>query len=309
MRREIHTMNRKAFFHLCANGAEVRNFIICRADYEAAFNLIGVCAANSRAKVVSFSLEDTHPHILLFGTYEDCLAFKCLFEQLYLRYAASTREPSDKLVFHSELYPIGDDEDYLRNVAVYTVIQATKDGKPVMPYDYPWGTGSLYFRSGHYTPVWYFDPSGQIREPVPFRELGAREQRAVLHTRSYTIPGEWLVCNGLILPENYINKRIFEGIYQTCNRFRVFLSSPRKREEEMLARMSDYRGIALEDQEARRLCGDLCNQMYGFRDPRRLNGEQRLSLARELRHDYHLTFRQLALLVRLPESEIRFYVR
>ena len=302
-------MNRKAFFHLCANGAEVRNFIICKADYRAAFNLIGVCAANTDVMVVSFSLEDTHPHILLFGTYEACLAFKNLYEKLYSRYAAATRGKGDNLVLHCELYPIGDDVDYLRNVAVYTIIQATKDGKPVMPYDYPWGTGALYFRSGFHIPIWYFDSEGRIHEPVPFRDLGAREKRAILHTRSLSIPGDWLTCNGLILPENYIDPRIFEGIYQTCNRFRVYLSSPRKREEEMLAQMAQYRGVALEDQEARRICGDLCKQMFGFRDPRRLNGQQRLTLARELRRGYHLTFRQLSLMVRLPESEIRVFVR
>ena len=167
----------------------------------------------------------------------------------------------------------------------------------------------MYFRSGYYTPVWYFDTEGRIQEPVLFSSLGAREQRAVLHTRRLCIPGSWLVCNGLILPENYIDKRIFESIYQTFNRFRVFLSSPKKREEEMLSRMSDYRGIALEDQEARNICGDVCKQLHGIRDPRRLKGGQRLELARELRHRHHLTFRQLSLLVRLPESEIRFFVR
>ena len=302
-------MTRKAYFHLCANGAEIRFFIICLADYAAAFNLIGVCAANTGAKVVSFSIEDTHPHILLVGSYEDCVAFKNLFERLYIRYAASTRGPGDRLVFHSELYPIGDDVAYLRNVAVYTIIQATKDGKPVMPYDYPWGTGSLYFRSRCHTPVWYFDEDGEIRKPVSFGSLGAREQRSILHTRSLSIPEEWLVCNGLILPENYIDKSLFEEIYQTCNRFRVYLSSPKKREEEMLSQMSEYRGIALEDQEARRICGDICRQTYGFRDPRRLTGPQRLSLAREMRRSFHLTFRQLASLVRLPEGEIRMYVR
>ena len=302
-------MNRKAFFHLCANGAEVRNFIICASDYAAAFNLIGVCAANIDLQVVSFSLEDTHPHILLYGTYEDCVAFKILFESLYSRYVAATRKSGDKLFFHCELYPIGDDDRYLRNVAVYTVIQATIDGKPVMPYDYRWGTGSLFFRAGFYTPVWYFDAEGKIRKPVPFGSLGARARRAILHSRSLSIPDEWLVCNGLILPDNYIDKRIFESIYQTFNRFRVFLSSPKKREEEMLAKMAEERGIALEDSEARKICGDLCQQFYGIRDPRRLKGPQRLELARALRRTYRLTFRQLSILVRLPESEIRLYIR
>ena len=50
---------KKQFFHVCANGADARNFIICQADYFAAFNLVAVCAANTEVVVVSFSIEDS----------------------------------------------------------------------------------------------------------------------------------------------------------------------------------------------------------------------------------------------------------
>ena len=73
-------MNQKQFYHICAKGTDARNFILCTDDSYAAFNLIGVCAANSRAIVVSFSIEDSHPHILLWGTYDDCLAFMLMFD-------------------------------------------------------------------------------------------------------------------------------------------------------------------------------------------------------------------------------------
>ena len=300
---------KKEYFHVCANGADARNFIICLADYRAAFNLVGVCAANTSVTVVSFSLEDSHPHFLLWGTQAECLRFKTLFETLYVHYAAGTRKGGADLVLRCELYPIGNDEEYLRNVAVYTVIQATKDGKAVMPYDYLWGTGSLVFRKGFYVLPWFFNEKGEICRPVPFGSLGTRARRALLHTRHLTIPDEWLVCNGLILPTNYVDVAQFESIYKTHNRFRVFLSSPRKREEMMLNRMAEDRGVAMEDLEARTVCGDLCKQMFGTRDPRRLDSKSRIQLAQELRKQYRNTFRQLASLVRLPESEIRFYVR
>ena len=87
------------------------------------------------------------------------------------------------------------------------------------------------------------------------------------------------------------------------------MSSPRKREEEMLRRMSEQRGVMLEDMEARKVCGDVCKKMFGTRDPRRLDAPQRIALAQELRRQYRMTFRQLATVVRLPESEIQAYVR
>lgn len=160
MRRERAAMKRD-YFHVCAKGADSRNFIICEADYYAAFNLIGVCAANiPQVVVVSFSIEDSHPHFLLWGTKEDCARFKALYETLYVHYAAATRKGGADLSLHCELYSIDGDEDYLLNVAVYTVIQATKDGKAVMPYDYYWGTGCMVFRTGPYVPVWLFDIRG-----------------------------------------------------------------------------------------------------------------------------------------------------
>jgi len=302
-------MKQRYFFHLCANGADVRNFIVCEADYYAVFNLIGVCAANCSVIVLSFSIEDSHPHILLWGTHEECSFFMAMFESQYRHYAAATRSEGYELVFHCELYFIGDDEDYLRNVAVYTIIQPTKDGKPVMYHDYLWGTGSLYFRNRFHTPVWYFDKEGRIRQPERFEDQNSVAKRNLLHSRQLTIPDDWKVCNGFILPINYVDVQRFENIYQTHNRFRVFLSSPRKREEEMLLRMADERGVTIEDLEARRLCGDMCKQLYGTRDPRRLDGKQRLKLAQQLRRLHRLSFRQLATMVRLPEPELRAYVR
>ena len=299
----------KEYFHVCANGADSRNFIISEDDYYTAFNYFGVCAANTEVEVVSFSIEDSHPHALLWGTRLACSRYTVLYESLYTHYAAATRNGGADLVLSCELYPIGDDMDYLRNVAVYTIIQPTKDGKSVMPYDYLWGTGSLYFRNGFYTPVWYFDKEGTIRQPVSFISLGAREKRALLHTRNYMIPDDWLVCNGFILPENYVNIERFESIYITFNRFRVFLSSPKSREEVMLAKMAEERGVMMEDMEARRACGDCCKRMFGTRDPRRLDPRNRLSLAQQLRSQLRLTYRQLATLVRLPETEIRAFVR
>lgn len=280
-------MSQKQFYHICAKGTDARNFILCTDDSYAAFNLIGVCAANSRAIVVSFSIEDSHPHILLWGTYDDCLAFMLMFDNLYRHHAAATRIRDTELYLHCELYPIGDDEDYLRNVAVYTIIQPTKDGKPIM----------------------YFDQRGTIRKPERFGDQDAVMKRLLLHSRSLTIPDDWMVCNGFILPSNYIDVSRFERIYGTHNRFRVFLSSPRKREEEMLRRMSEHRGVMLEDMEARKVCGDVCKLRFGTRDPRRLDAPQRISLAQELRREYRMTFRQLATVVRLPETELQAYVR
>lgn len=299
---------KRQYYHICADGDDARYFITGDKDFLAAINIVALCVAHTRVCVVAFCLEDTHPHFLLYGTVEECSRFKAMFEDLYRRYAAETRKKGPKLVLHCEMYPIGDDKGYLRNVAVYTIVQPTKDGKHVMPYDYRWGTGSLYFRNGFYTPVWLFDEEGKICQPVRFRDLTVQRRREMIHSRSLSIPEDWWVCNGIVLPTNYVDIARFESIYQTHNCFRVFLSNNRKKEEEILLRMARARGIQLEDGEAREKCGDECKAAFGTRDPRRLSSEQRIRLAQILRSKYRMTFRQIATCVRLPESEVRIYV-
>ena len=301
-------MNGKRYFHLCADGVKARNFIQGKKDFIAAMNIIALCAANSGAVVVSFSLEDTHPHFLLYGTLAECSDFARMFETVYGHYAASTRSGGADLAMEIELYPADTDEQHLMKVAAYTIIQPTKDGKRVMPYDYPWGTASLYFRTEGYIPVLMRDGRGGVFSPVTFGSMGYMQRRGILHSRKYSIPGSWLVCNGVILPDNYVDAARFESIFKTHNCFRVFQAGSKAMEKEILLHIAAVRGVAIEDSQARRLCGDECLRLFGFRDPRRLESLDKIRLAQNLRTAHRLTFRQLSTLVRLPEYELRRYV-
>lgn len=295
------------YFHLFANGDDARNFIISETDFFAAFNRVGVCAANSEAKVVSFSIEDTHPHILLFGTEKECTKFKKAYLISTMRYIAATRGSMYDVKLNYELYQASSD-DYLKNLGVYTIFQATKDGKKVLPWDYLWGSGSLYFRQKQSLPIWSIQSDGQVIRPKPIGELSFREKESMLHSRK-PVPDDWLVCNGFLLPQNYIDIGLFESIYQTHNCFRVFLANSKCRDEKIVSKMEKVRGITMEYLESRRVAADLCFELFHKHDARWLNVHQRMSFAKELRRRYGIAFRQLATLCRLPEEEIRKYIR
>lgn len=296
----------KSFFHVFADGALGAGFILSIADYIAVMNIIAVCAANSGVVIVAFSIEDTHPHFLILATREDCARFITMFDSIYCHFATRNRPKGCCPHIRLEMYPVADVQS-LRNVAVYVINQPTKDGKKVMPYDYLWGSGSLYFRTS-YIPVWLITDDGGVVNPVKFSSLSAMKKRQILHTRQYSIPGDWLVAGDIILPSNYVDIACFEAIYSTHNAFRVFMSNNKSRDDEIRASIAQSRGIQLEDMEARQLCGDECKLMYGTRDPRRLDAMQRVNLAQMLRRKWRLSLRQLASLVRLPEIEVRRYV-
>lgn len=300
-------MDQRRYYHMFANGDDARNFITTEAEFKSAFNRFGVCAFLTGAVVVSFSVEDSHPHSILFGTYEVCLNFKTLFERMSIKSIVQHRGSADGVRLYCELAEISD-EAYLMNAAAYTIVQATKDGKAVMPYDYLYGSGALYFRSSHSVLPWLVDDNGKVSEPLLFGNLNYREKKVICCSRA-VIPDEWLVCNGFILPTNYVDIRRFESIYRTHNCFRAFLSSGKKRDEQVLERMASVRGIMVEDIEARRIGEEVCMELFGQRSSRHLDVDQRLRFAQSLRSKYCLSFRQLSFLVRIPEIELRKFIR
>lgn len=296
----------KSYYHMFANGDDSRNFIISESDFYAAFNRIGVCAANSEAVVLSFSIEDTHPHVLLYGSELDCFKFKQAFVLSTMRYIAATRGSMYDVKLNYELYEVRN-EDYLKNLGVYTIFQATKDGKKVMPWDYLWGSGSLYFRPDNTIPIWTVRADGGIVEPKPISELSFRQRESLLHSRK-TVPDDWLVCNGFLLPGNYVDIKMFESIYQTHNCYRVFLANSKKRDEIINTRMEKVRGVMMEDLESRKIGSEVCYELFKRHDSRWLKTSQRMALAKELRRRFGMAIRQLATICRLPEYELRKYI-
>lgn len=303
---DAYGAGRSGYFHLCSDGELTPNFLTCEDDYRVAFNLIGVCAAGCDCRILSFSLEDTHLHLLLYGTRESVISFKTMYEESWANHMCRVRGSKQDADVELEVMTI-DSVDYLMSVGTYTIVQPTKDGKQIMPYDYRWGTGSMYFRAAGHQSIWRTDASGNPVVPVCAGDLQIRQLRAALGSRR-PIPDEWLLCDGLLLPDNYVDVVHFESIYKTANCFRVFLASSRSRDLAVQERIAAYRGIALEDIEARQHCRNLMKEMYGFADVRRLNAQGRIMLAQQLRRRLRLSSRQIASLVRLPYGEVCKYI-
>ena len=295
------------YFHMFANGADSQNFIITVSDYYAAFNLIGVCAANSPVKVISFSIEETHPHLLLFGQSDDCIRFMDMYRWSMIRHIVESRGDSDNVHLNFHLSKV-DSKEYLQNVAIYSIIQPTKDGKRYMPYNYPWGTCSLYFKSEGTVPVWYSWPDGKYHESQTVGNMSRRTRHSILFSKK-PVPDNWLVCNGFLLPSNYIDVKRFEEIFGTPNSFRVFLGNSSRKDDLVISKMAKTAGVTLEDYEANRICSAECQSKFGVQSARWLSAEQRLNLAHRIRRTHHLSIRQIAKFCRIPKKELEKYFR
>ncbi|MGM9741687.1 MAG: hypothetical protein ACI3ZC_01340 [Candidatus Cryptobacteroides sp.] len=294
-------MDHKTYYHFFADGNNSRNFIMSENDFIFQFNLFGICSHISGATVLSFSLEDTHPHALIFGSDGECLNFTKNYEIRTLRHISGTRSHDETARIDCRIIKI-EGENYLRTVAAYTVIQPTKDGKGIMFYDYKWGTGSMYFRPINHNSIWASNPH-TIRQ---FHELTAREQRNIGARTG--LPGHWMIAGKLIMPENYIDVKMYEGIFRTHNCFRAYTGAGKNQYMEIQKRMAGHIGITMNDNEARECCRVTVNNLFGNEDIRELSMKQRIELAMELKKRFTLSTRQISSLAHIPELEVRKYV-
>lgn len=297
----------KKYYHIFSNGDDAKDFILGKADYIAALNRLGVCAAQCDCRVIAFDIEDTHFHLLLYGTEEECIRFYKLFRKLSMMHISRRADRNDAEL-RITMYEISD-IDYLLNVMLYVTTQPTKDGRSVMYYDYVWGSGPLYFRGEKVILPWYIDSNGLVNKPIRAGSMTVNQKRRILKTKNLTVPDDWLVCNGILLPENYVDVKAYEGIVRTHNRYRCFAANGRDKDKAVMDAMSRHRGVELDEAEARRATVSISKELFGLNDIRILNTDQRLVLAGELRKRYHIGLSQISRRVHLPEAEVRKYIK
>ena len=292
----------KKYYHFYSEGKLAAELFLSKSDFVAALNRLAVCAARfPEVVVVAFTFEDTHIHFLLYCSEEKGRGFCDLFKRLTMIYLSRVRggKPSGlQIVFDVEEI---EDESYLKKVGVYVVVQPTKDGKGIMPYDYPWSSAPLFFRGEKVVPVWCVDRNGVVQDSVRVGDMTCRDRKKQFKTNE-NLPDEWLVCNGIILPSNYVDVSRFEQIYRTHNAYRAFLS--RSSDSDMIQHAASVRGVSLPDHEMRDACRRLCREEFGVRDVRTLNSARRLELARRLRRQYLISNKQLSRIVHVPVEEV-----
>lgn len=296
----------KKYLHFYSDGKLAAELFLSKSDFVAALNRLAVCAAVfRRVIVVAFTFEDTHIHLLLYCTEEDGRLFCAMFKKLTMMHISRTRngKPAD-LHIQFDMEPAGD-ADTLKRMGSYVLVQPTKDGKRIMPYDYPWSSAPLYFRGEKVIPVWCVDKNGIVQVPVLIRDMSFNDKKKYLKT-NLKLPDNWKVCNGIILPSNYIDISRFESIYGSHNAFRVFMAKAGVYENSL--KTDPVKGVSLSDSEMRDACHAFCRKLFNVNGIRSLNALQRLEVARQLRFRYLVSAKQLARIVHVPLDELERFL-
>lgn len=284
---EKHQSTRGGYYHICSDGNHASAIFLDPDDFRAAMNRIAVCSLRLRVTILAFVLMDNHFHFIIQAASEDdAYRFAQEFKRLTgLHQTVKYHQPCSLRKLPVKVLPIMDDEA-LKTAICYVLKNPTK-ARISMFYDYPWGTGALYFRKAGGTASRVSSVSSFTQDTI----------RTMCRTR-VAIPADWRVSDGILIPENYVPVEKVEQLFRTTRSFMYYLSL--NKDDEIEQEMGLWNDLRLTDSELRQERDLYAKEKFGTYRLRDLSLRERAQIARYLRHKYLCSKKQVARIVQLP---------
>ena len=180
------------YFHLCSEGTKSDVLFHDREEFVSGMNVVAVVARSVNVAILAFCLMDNHFHFILRCTEGQVALFAARIAQCYkIRRARRFRDSAMEVLKWT--WFVLEDEDYRLKSIAYVLNNPLKAAYRSWFNEYPWSSGSLYFRDGMSLEV-------EMDSFRSVRDLSAREKRKVLGSR-LDFPEDWLVTKwGFIWP-------------------------------------------------------------------------------------------------------------
>ena len=260
------------------------------SDYKVGMNLVSVVAASSHALVIAFILMSNHVHLVLQGTYEECMLFITRFKKLFGQYF-SHKYGSKELLRRNEvdLQELRYGDESLERAIAYVQMNSVAANICLNANEYPWGTGNAFF-----------NPS--LPKGTPVSEFSVRECRRLLHSAEMVPPYYCFLNEGIIAPSSYVQVSFVESLFRTPKRMNFFLQNSSKARRQTEFGEKDV--PAFRDQVLTAAIQDLCRSSFHRTGILELNDAQKGELLRQLRYRFSANPNQLARVAGLSYEQV-----
>lgn len=289
-------------WHFCTDGNSIDRIFDDRYDFQKGMNRIFVVWRKYKITILAFCLMDTHVHFILYGTYEECNKFIHDYLKLTSMHITKRHKEQKKLLRIPVSHQLIDNEFYLKNAICYVIKNAPVGGIASNAYDYPWGSGALYFRkdSEWSSPAWIDSKS---RTYTLLGNLNVLDRRELLGCRDVDFPANTKIINGIVFPGEYTAYQIVERVFRSHKSFNYFLC--RGKEEDIESIGGQLSRLSIPMAEMRQYRNEFCQKLFNANSIRTLNTQQRIRLARTLRSKYNSSLKQICRLCGLVFSEMK----
>ncbi|MBR4309642.1 MAG: hypothetical protein IKT79_01330, partial [Akkermansia sp.] len=293
-----------------------------RDDFIDGMNRVFIVCEKHNVIILAFCLMDTHVHFVLYGDFDECNRFMHDYISLTSNRIARRHSERHKLRKLAISHQAIKDDTYLKFVICYVLKNAPVGGLGYTSYDYPWGSGSLYFRdTGKWcAPAWslfklagHLEASGLMNATVFLEatghnitflgKLSAREKRMLLNTRTTSFACNAMIIDGMIFPGEYVATEIVERIFKTHKSFNYFMC--RTKEEDIEKIEGTLSRLSIPIQELRQHRNEICLELFAVNNIRKLTPEQRLHLVRTIKSRVDCSTKQICKTCGLIFAEVK----
>lgn len=286
-------------WHFFSNGDDVDSMFADDEEFKHGMNTVYVVSVKYNVVILAFSLMGTHFHFVLYGSYDQCLAFIHDYTSRVSQHISTKRGDIKKLKGIRIGYQSIDNDTYLKNVICYTIKNALAAGLPYLPTHYPWSSGPLYFVTpGNWaSPRW----TEMIKECRTIDSYNSREIKNMLGTSDYRNYHARMI-DDIVFPGDYVAYQVVEKIFRTHKAFHYFLSKNNdiNENEGIISRLS----LPLSELRQRR--NEVIHELFGYEmTSNKLNTYQRIETARVLRKRFFSSPKQIAKSCGLIYDEVK----
>lgn len=262
-------------YHIYSDGTRLAVLCDTEEDYVFIMNQIAITSLYCDVRILCQEVMRTHFHLIAKGAPDKIQKYKREIKRLITRrYNRDGLGDIVKDAIQIAVDPIKDDEE-LRRKIIYVFRNCTEAGFRLLPEEYPWGPGLVYYRQDKTT---YRKVS----------ELDYREQCRLFRTR-VKLPQNWeFDAKGMLVPRSYFDMQYLHNeVFLSPRQFIAFLNVKKK----------DL--IEMEQESTRR-----------FKKPiKQLSQADKIHLATHFWNERKtLSVKQLARLSRLNEAVLRAIV-
>ena len=278
------------FIHL--NTSKLENDLLVENDEDrtVVLNMIALTVRKTGMEVLAFAIMSNHLHVLLRGDEMKGRQFFEILLKRLARYLASKGKAGILRNTTCEITPINSLKQFRDEVA-YVIRNPFVVREDVYLFSYRWCSGYLYFNN-------FLSKTGG----KPVSQVSYRERRLITRSSAEDIPADFRVEGTLILPESFVNYKLVEDLFESARQFLYWTLKNVEAQVEVSRSHGEHPHLS--DDEIFLLSRDMCESLFGTRQPKELSLPKKKELAVQLRNQYHASNGQLARLTSLSQQEV-----
>lgn len=254
--------------------------VLFRDDTEYAYcvNSLAACKVRHPVSILCYCVMTNHVHLLLFGTYDECIAF---YDALILRisvWLGRKRGIRGLLKTGNVDIKAITTEQQFKNTVAY-ILRNPYRARISSPFSYRWNSADVYFQP-------------EREEGIPLSSLPVLEARSIMGTKE-RMPTEYRIRDGVIVNRSFVDFARVEKIFGSSL---ALFDTIRLYDLETTVRMSFglAETVKFTDAELTEKIRIICRNEYHVDSPAQLDRKESLLLARTLVKRYAAGKKQVA---------------